>query len=129
MKTYKISTVEKKNIQEEETWVKDGRSFGIDQWWRWGYVTITVEDDEEFNIESVERNEHGFYPYNWEVIDREFNDGVALFFDTDGDEELEEEIRDMWDDEGYSSFEQAGYDQEDCSTTFHGPLKVELVDD
>ena len=129
MKKYKVSTLEKKSIQEVETWYKDGQSFTIDQWWRWGHVIISVADDEEFDIEAIKRNEDGFNVDAYDVWDRDLDDGVALAFDTDGDEELEEEVQAMWDDEGYSSFEQAGWNIEDGSTMFYGPLAVELVDD
>lgn len=129
MKKYKISTLEKKSIQDQETWYKEGRSFTVDQWWRWGYVIITVEDDEEFDIEAIKRNEDGFNTDAYEVWDRDLDDGVALEFYTDGDEELYEEVQAMWDDEGPASFEQQGWNIEDGSTTFYGPLEVELVDD
>lgn len=128
MRVYKISTTEKKNIRQVEQWGSDKYSFDIEQWWRWGYVTIEVRDDEEFDIEAITENKNGFWATDYSIIDQEMDDGVAMDINTYGNEELREEVDAMFEDEGYLSLEEAGYSCEDIETTFFGKLEVELLE-
>lgn len=125
-KLYKITTTEKKMVYTSETWTRGSDIFEIEETWRWGEAVIRVDDADEFDVESVKENANGFILDDYDVTDRDLNDGVSLDFNV-GVEDLREEIEALWDEGAYSSIEEAGFDLYDASCTFYGELSVEKV--
>ena len=133
-KFYKIETKNKKSIYEYQTYEdkEKGISFQTEEMYRWGYVVIKVEDDEELSDKIGdpvdEYNEVEFGSYDFE--DSDVDDQCSFYFtNVKGidNEKLEED------------FEASGYDYEwlrdnygepdDFYKVFHGPLKVTDVTD
>ena len=82
---YKVSTVDKKSVIEKNFYEKDGKSFHIENCYRWGYfVTEDPVDVEEL------KNSSELMIYEYDVVDHSFDDGCWLEFYYD-DEITEEE--------------------------------------
>lgn len=127
MPTYKIKTLEKKNIWETQYWTDDsGRSFEKVEMFRWGEAVITTE--EPLDIETISKNEDGFYITDHVIEDINFDDGCALYFEECFGIE-EDWIEEIWDQDGTMGFEDSGFEVEDIETVFHGPLEIEEIVD
>jgi hypothetical protein len=128
MATWKISNYHKKNCVEKQFWRKDDKSFTREEGFRWG--SFFCESDERPDVDL--KNPDGFEPYwgeiDWELI--EMFDGCwgELEFDEDWTEEEKEEIERLWEEEGYSGLEEAGWSNDDTETVLYGPLLLENED-
>jgi hypothetical protein len=72
---YKVSTLEKKSVIEKSFYEKDGKSFHIENCYRWGYfVTEDPVDTEEL------KNSSELMIYDYDVVDHSFDDGCWLEF-------------------------------------------------
>ena len=146
MRTFIVKTLEKKSVVSREFWETDqpdpftGRkAFVAEELFRWGEAVISVpDDDEEFDdLETLMQNENGFCPQWYDVEDQNLDDGCALDFETivpgPGTEEYEEvsveEIEQLWEDNRYEAFEEAGYEFTDVEVMFYGPLEIEEIND
>lgn len=127
--TYKISTLEKKSICQEETFTKtvgdQSYEVRIEQWWRWGYVVIS-EVDHTLDAD----NPDGLVVSDYCIEDQDLNDGVALYFhySKNVSDEEKELFESAWEEDGYSGIEDIGWSQWDTETTFVGPLEIELIE-
>lgn len=128
MKVYEIRTLEKKNISHIETWTNEEMvEFDINETYRWGKVVISVEDDEDFNVEEVGNNEYGFCVSDYCVEDQDLDDGVSLYFEGFETEELQEQVEEIFDVDSYTGLEEAGYSFVEAETWFYGPLEVKEI--
>lgn len=128
---YKISTLDKKSICQEEIFHKiiDGETYAVtmEQWWRWGYVVITDVDKDAIDPE----NPNGLLVTDYSIDDQDLNDGVSLWFNfTDNVPEEERDLFEQaWEEDGYSGVEDLGWNHWDTEMTFVGPLEVELLEE
>ena len=135
MTTWRIETNEKKNIYTRQVMVVSddspvaaGKTFYIDEWYRWGYVVI------EQNEKPLQNDDPYKFPLDvteFEVVDQSFDDGVSLQIEFE-DDWLEDErlwIESMYEEEGWAAFDERGIYMEDVETQFYGPVDITCVDD
>ena len=121
---YKVSTVEKKNVVEKESFTKDGKFAIIKQGYRWGYFTT----DEKPDLENY-NPEEGLMIYDYNVEDHSFDDGCWIEFEYDDEltEEEQEEFENAFNEGWYEGVEGLGWEQDEGEVWFHGDLEVEEV--
>ena len=129
-----IKTLEKKNVRTLSEWcmpdegVAAGKTFYIEEWWRWGEWTVRTDKEprqaDDCYEEPIDMDE-------FDVDDQNLDDGVALDFQfgSDWTEEEKAYVEQLWDEDSYTSFEEAGIYQNDCYTQAYGPVEVVCIDD
>lgn len=130
---YSISTVEKKLAVQFETFHYTDKQdrfweFQIESGYRWG--TAIIESDKEPKADE-DPYENGFVVSDYLYEDMNLDDGCWMFshFPDDMPEEVKEYLIGIWEEDGYSGFEDNGIHMWECETIFYGPLEVELIDD
>ena len=121
MKT-KVSTIDKKSVIEKNFYEKDGKSFYIEQGYRWGYF-IT---EDHIDVEAL-RTEDELMIYDYDVIDHSFDDGCWIDFNYDDeiDQDERDAIETAWEEDWYEGLESLGWHEGDSEVWFHGELEVE----
>lgn len=126
MANWKLSNYHKKNAVDIQHWSKDGKRFVYSEGFRWG--TFYCESDERPDVDL--KNADGFEPLcnDWELD--MLDDGCWGEFDFSEDmtEEEREEIERIWEEDGYSGLEEAGWINTDTETVLIGPLLLENED-
>lgn len=119
---YKISTSEKKSVIEKNFYEKDGKSFTVEQCYRWGYFT----SDEKPDLENY-NPEEGVMIYDYGVDDHSFDDGcyIDFIYDDDITEEEREAIENTWEEDWYEGINELGWHEVETEVWFYGPLEVE----
>ena len=137
MAFWRVSTQDKKSVEEHEHWTKDGVTIIRVNGYRWATYTVETEDDNppEFELkatpfgsdalDSVDMNNCG-YDSELEMLD----DGwySDWHFPDDFDEELAEEIQEGWDEDSYEYMESNGWYNDDTEVWVWGPLDIEMVE-
>lgn len=123
---YKISTVDKKSIIEKNFYEKDGKTFHIEQGYRWGYF----ETEDPIDIEELKNNDE-LMIYKFDVTDHCFSDGcwIEFYYDDEITEEEREAIEAAWEEDSYEGIEGLGWYDDEYEVWFLGPLEVEEVTD
>lgn len=123
MKT-KVSTVEKKSVIEKNYYERDGKTFYIEQGYRWGYFVT----EDEVDLENYDPEE-GLLIYNYDVIDHSFDDGcwIEFYYDDEITEEEREEIETAWGEDWYEGLEALGWSDDEYEVWFRGELEKEEV--
>ena len=131
-KLYVIKNSEKKNVYCTETWYNDetDEMFYIEEMFRWGETVLRLGDDDLKEIQNDLSNGHPINVSRYIIEDQNLDDGCAMdFFSQDDDEELVERVEKIWDNGLYSGLEDAGFFQEDAEVIYHGPCTIEEVKD
>lgn len=126
---YIIETKEKKNAYTYTTFempdegVAAGKTFVIEEMWRWGKVTIESEDKPEQDDEPYK---FPLYVSEYDIVDQEFDDGCSLdFVFGEGWQEAEKDyVKNLYDDDGLMSFEEHGIEFDDQEIAMYGPLTI-----
>ena len=121
---YKISTIDKKCVIEKNFYEKDGKTFYIEQGYRWGYF----ETEDPIDVEELKNNDE-LMIYKYDVIDHCFNDGcwIEFYYDDEITEEEREAIESAWEEDSYEGIEGLGWYDDEYEVWFLGPLEVEEV--
>ena len=130
MTEYKISTTQKKSVEERQIWVKGDKTIVRIIGYRWGSVHLEVEDGEELGFDA--ENEDGVDVYAtghvfdldslddcW-YTDVEYPDGMS--------EEEQERMDKLWDQDWYDGWEKEGWELLDTECWFYGPLEIEKIE-
>jgi hypothetical protein len=135
MSTYKVSTRNKKSVEEIEIWVKDDWTMRRINGYRWG--TFFIETNDGNPPEDItEENPDGvnMYDYFSDNADNgaeldSLDDGWYCDFEWPQDmpEEERQRLLDLWEEESYSGFESAGWSNNETECWFHGPLDIVKV--
>ena len=123
MKT-KVSTVEKKSVIEKNFFTKDGKTFYIEQGYRWGYFVT----EDEVDLESIDPEE-GLMIYDYDVIDHSFDDGcwIEFHYDDELDQDERDAIETAWEEDWYGGLENLGWMEDETEVWFLGELTKEEV--
>jgi len=138
MKQIRVTNELKKNVIETETWYNEEKNVYVnfETGWRFATYTLNIEDDVAFE-EVYGTNENGFCVQEFEIEDMESSDSFS--FDVDDawspgkglTEEQQtsiiDEVLELWEEDGWSGLESAGWDHHDTETWIYGPLEVEEV--
>jgi len=138
MKQVKVSNEIKKNVIETETWYHKDKDLYVTFETGWRFATYTLSIDEDVAFEEVYgTNESGFCVQEFDIEDMESSDSFS--FDVVdawslGKELTEEQetsimydVLEVWEEDGWSGLETAGWDHADTETWIYGPLLVEEV--
>lgn len=129
MARYKLSTLEKKNVIETETWVNDdGLTFTIENGWRWGEFYYEFDEAPDIDLSNPDGLD------TWEigdVEDHDLDDGCWTFFNFPDDfpEDLKQQVEETWEESWSEGLENLGFYHEDTETILKGPLALEKIDD
>lgn len=135
MKLWEIKTVEKKNVFQRTHFVVPsdgeiaaGKTFYMEEWYRWGRCVVRSDEAPTAAVDPYK------YPLDlgdYDVDDQECDDGCYLEFSFEEDDEWTEEerayIEDLWEEDGWCSFEEHGIQSDDCDVEYHGPLEITEV--
>jgi hypothetical protein len=135
---WQVGTKEKKCVytrthyeMPDDSPVAPGKTFYIDEMYRWGHCTVRSNTKPEQHPEDPYS-----YPFRldeYEIEDQECDDGCSLFFEYEEDDEWTEEekeyVQDLWDEDSWSAFDEHGIYCSDHSTEYVGPLEVTCIDD
>lgn len=123
--SWKISTNEKKNVRETETFSKDGNTITHTTSFRWGWVVVG-EDPE---IEEPEKND-SLVVTDFDIEDQCYED--SCWEEWDFGSLSEDEIGlflQQWEDDWYEGLGAIGWQHTDTEIVFAGPLEIEQLDD
>ena len=123
---YKISTIDKKSVIEKNFYEKDGKSFWIEQGYRWGYFVT----QDPVDVEDLKTKDE-LMIYDYDVEDHSFDDGcwIHFYYDDEISEEEREAIESAWEEDWYEGFENLDWSEGESEVWFLGPLEVEEVND
>ena len=123
---YKVSTNEKKSVIEKNFYEKDGKTFYIEQGYRWGYFTTADKPD----LENYDPEE-GMLIYDYDVDDHSFDDGcwIEFYYDDEVTDEEREAIESAWEEDWYEGLNALGWEDDEYEVWFRGELVVEELED
>lgn len=136
MSTYKVSTRNKKSVEEIEMWTKDGMTIRRINGYRWGSFFIETNNNEPPE-DITEENEDGINMYDYFSDNAEngaeldvLSDGWLCDFEWPEDMPDHERARleELWDEDAYSGWEAEGWYNDETECWFYGPLDIEKVD-
>lgn len=119
---YKVSTIEKKSVIEKNFYVKDDKTFYIEQGYRWGYFTTNEKPD----LDDYDPEE-GLMIYQYDVDDHSFDDGcwIEFYYDDEITDEEREAIENAWEEDWYEGLNALGWQDDEYEVWFRGDLEVE----
>lgn len=135
---WEVRPEEKKSVYIRTTYyvsddseIAAGKKFYMDEMYRWGRCVIRSDVKPEYNKEDPYGNP--FELSDYEIEDQESDDGCSLDFVFDEDDEWTEEerayIEDLWEEDGWSAFDDNEIYADDHDTQYYGPLEITCVDD
>lgn len=122
--TWRLSTMEKKNITQVETWTNGELTATREVGWRWGHWDYETKPDLGMYKENEQHDVCDF----GEVIDQEQDDGcwAEWTWPEDMDTEEIERLEEIYNDEGDEGLENEDWIFDDSEIFVTGPLKVEF---
>lgn len=138
MANWKVSTKDKKSVEEHEHWEKDGQVIVRVNGFRWGTWIVTTEDDNppEFELEacpggSDDEDSVDMYNNGYETELVSLDDGWYgdVRYPDDMDDDEIERLEELWDEEGYDGWESEGWVQTETECWAWGELEIEREDD
>ena len=141
MATWKVSTANKKSVEEHEFWEKDGMAIRRISGFRWGtwYVTTTDDNAPEFDKNAgpfhsdsncIDMNNS--YGNNIDNVELDSLDdgwyGDTIWPD-DMPEEERERLEELWEEDYYEGWESEGWIQTETECWVYCDLNIEKVED
>jgi len=140
MATFKVTTANKKSVEEHEFWEKDGQTIIRVTGFRWGTWIVTTETNDEPVFERVRNplgNEdedsvdmHNLSDENITDCELEsLDDGWYSDIIYPDDFEDEERMNELWDEDPFESWEREGWMQTETECWVSCDLIVEKIED
>jgi len=141
MATWKVSTANKKSVEEHEFWEKDGMAIRRISGFRWGTWYVTTTDDNEpefdknagpFNSDSNCIDMNNSYGNNIDSVELDsLDDGWYgdIIWPDDMPEEERERLEELWEEDYYDGWESEGWIQTETECWVYCDLNIEKVDD
>jgi hypothetical protein len=135
MAIWSISTVDKKSVEEVESWVKDGVTIRRTTGFRWGKFTIETSDDDppegitEENPDGIDMYSYfGENAENGAELDS-LDDGwfAEVHYPDSMDDDEQSRLDELWDEDSYSSWEDDGWYNDETECWFYGTLAIERI--
>lgn len=142
MAQWRVSTRQKKSIEEHELQQKGDMVIRRITGWRFGSWIVTTSDDQEPQFErtcvpfgtpdadSIDMN--NCYDNNIEEVEmEETSDGwyENIIYPDDMDEEEQERLADLWEEEFYDGWEEDGWVNYETEMWVWGDLEIEKVEE
>ena len=141
MATWKVSTANKKSVEEHEFWEKDGMAIRRISGFRWGTWYVTTTDDNEpefdknagpFHSDSNCIDMNNSYGNNIDNVELDSLDdgwyGDTIWPD-DMPEEERERLEELWEEDYYDGWESEGWVQTETECWVYCDLNIEKVED
>ena len=141
MATWKVSTANKKSVEEHEFWEKDGMAIRRISGFRWGTWYVTTTDDNEpefdknagpFHSDSNCIDMNNSYGNNIDNVELDSLDdgwyGDTIWPD-DMPEEERERLEELWEEDYYEGWESEGWIQTETECWVYCDLNIEKVED
>lgn len=140
MATFRVTTVDKKSVEEHEHWEKDGQTIIKITAFRWGSWIITTSTDEEPVFgrtrnplgneveDSVDMNnldDENIESCELESLDDGWYSDI-IYPDDFTDEEM---MNELWDEDSYEGWEREGWMQTETECWVSCELNVEKIED
>lgn len=139
MARWKVSTNEKKSVEEREIWTHPEKGV-IERrtGYRWGSYIVTTEDGDppQFELvevpgddgaaDSVDMNSCG---YDTDLIGLEDGCYVDVAWSTSLNSSERDQLEVSWEEEWYDGWETLGWTLDDTQVWFWGELEIELLDE
>lgn len=126
-KLYILKNLEKKNVWNTEYWSDErGRRFGIEEMFRWGETILELDEDEVSEIQTYIFEETPIQVGDYSIYDNGMMDCCAHDFfqcnnlDNQDDVITVDQVQEMWDNDQYSAFEEAGFEVDEIDLVYHG---------
>lgn len=128
MNTYKISTINKKSIEEVQIWRNNQhREFRITIGWRWGSVFAKLNLQTAKNLdENWSADMFNEFSAELDYLDDSWYESID--FESFSEDE-KNYISNLWYENTYEGLESDGWYQSETELWFFGPCEVELVDE
>lgn len=141
MATWKVTTADKKSVEEHEFWEKDGIAIRRITGFRWGTWYITTTDDNE---PELDKNAGPFHSdencidmnntYGNNIEDVELDSLVDgwygdVIWPDDMPEEERERLEELWEEDSYEAWEGEGWVQTETECWVYCDLNIEKVED
>ena len=136
MADWKVSTKEKKSVEEHELWQKGDLVIRRISGFRWGTWTVTTTDDNPPEFDQSEGpgadavNMYDYCDENIENIELDsLDDGWYgdVIYPDDMEDEERERLDELWDEDGYDAWESEGWDNYETECWASGELEIEKL--
>ena len=134
---YTVSTKDKKSVEEHELWQKDDLVIRRITGFRWGVWTVETNDGTEPVLNQYSGpggdaiNMYDYYDENVESIELEMlDDGwySDVIWPDDMSDEERQRLEELYDEEGYSGWEEDGWINYETECWAYGPLNIEKLE-
>ena len=125
MATWKISNYHKKNAIELQMWTKDGKTIIREEGFRWGTWYCESDSKPDVDLDNPDGYEVGWSgDYEWELDMMDDGCWAETRAGEGADENDVEEFDQLWEEDSYSSVEEAGWSNDDTEYWLYGPLQL-----
>lgn len=138
MAQWRVSTKEKKSVEEHEMWEKDGQVIVRVNGFRWGTWDVTTDDDDppEFereatpggtdDLDSVDMYSNG---YDTDLVSLDDGWYGDVIWPDDMDDNERERMDELWSEDAYEAWESEGWTQTDTECWAWGEFEIERIDE
>lgn len=126
---WKVSTLNKKSIEEHELWEKDDYVIRRITGFRWGAVYLKTEEDYPpvlLQLDGPSADAVNMYATDYEYDLDYLSDGwfEDFIWPDDMPEEERERLLALWEEESYEAWEGDGWTPYETECWFYGPLEI-----
>jgi hypothetical protein len=129
MATWKVSTKEKKSVEEHELWQKDDMVIRVVNGFRWGTWTVETEDDDPPDLDQTEgpgADAVNMYDCGYDTELVSLDDGWYgdIIWPDDMPDDERERMQEIWDEDWSAGWEEEGWAQYDTECWASGELEI-----
>lgn len=124
---WKVSPRYKKSVIDIEIFRNGENEITLETGWRWGHVILLVPEGVDLvsELKPEENTRIQIDGLEYDIHDREFDDGCWEEWDLDALDGDEDEFREAWDEDSHEGIENLGWNSWDSELFFDGPLDIE----
>ena len=128
-KLYVLENLDKKSVYTREYWSDDDdNSFEVEEMYRWGKTILELTEEEAAEIRTAIENGDSVFASEYTIYDQDLQDGCSMCFEECVGTTVDE-LDKLWDNGGFSSFEEAGWNFDDCDVQYVGPCAFDVYED
>lgn len=128
MANWKLETVDKKSVNEVETWVKGDYTILRTITYRWGCVFIDSDEKPDIDLANPDGMDILLLDYDIELGDLIDGD-INITYPDDMTDSETEELEERWEEDGDFGWEEGGWELEDTELIFNGELDLINMDE
>lgn len=129
MATWKVSTTQKKSVEEHELWQKNDMVIRVINGYRWGTWTVETEDDDPPELDQTEgpgADAVNMYDCGYDTELVSLDDGWYgdIIWPDDMSDDERERLQEIWDEDWSAGWEAEGWTQYDTECWASGELEI-----